>query len=68
MELRAPFRPDELGPLRWIAILRGQVGISLAESSVVHALRDVLKLLLAGADATMTASSLYKNAPATSAP
>lgn len=55
---------DELRlPLRWIAILRGQLGISLAASSGVHTAQDVIKLLLAGADATMTASSLYKNGP-----
>jgi dihydroorotate dehydrogenase (fumarate) len=50
-------------PLRWIAILRGQIGISLAGSSGVHAPHDVIKLLLAGADVTMTASSLYQNGP-----
>jgi dihydroorotate dehydrogenase (fumarate) len=55
---------DELRlPLRWIAILRGQLDISLAATSGVHAPHDVLKLLLAGADVTMTASSLYKNGP-----
>lgn len=56
---------DELRlPLRWIAILRGQLGISLAATTGVHTHQDVIKLLLAGADVTMTASSLYKNGPA----
>jgi dihydroorotate dehydrogenase (fumarate) len=50
-------------PLRWVAILRGQLGISLAATTGVHTPEDVLKLLLAGADAVMTASSLYKNGP-----
>ncbi len=55
---------DELRlPLRWIAILRGQLHISLAATTGVHSPQDVLKLILAGADATMTASSLYKNGP-----
>jgi dihydroorotate dehydrogenase (fumarate) len=55
---------DELRlPLRWIAILRGQLGLSLAATTGVHSPHDVLKLLLAGADVTMTASSLYKNGP-----
>jgi dihydroorotate dehydrogenase (fumarate) len=55
---------DELRlPLRWIAILRGQLGLSLAASSGVHTPQDVLKLLLAGADVTMTASSLYQHGP-----
>jgi dihydroorotate dehydrogenase (fumarate) len=55
---------DELRlPLRWIAILRGQLGLSLAASSGVHTPQDVLKLLLAGADVTMTASALYQHGP-----
>ena len=55
---------DELRlPLRWIAILRGRLGLSLAASSGVHTPQDVLKLLLAGADVTMTASSLYQHGP-----
>ena len=55
---------DELRlPLRWIAILRGQLGISLAATTGVHTSEDVLKLLLAGADAVMTTSSLYKKGP-----
>jgi dihydroorotate dehydrogenase (fumarate) len=55
---------DELRlPLRWIAILRGQLDLSLAATTGVHTPADVLKLLLAGADVTMTASSLYKHGP-----
>jgi dihydroorotate dehydrogenase (fumarate) len=50
-------------PLRWIAILRGQLRASLAATTGVHTAQDVLKLLLAGADVTMTASSLYKRGP-----
>jgi dihydroorotate dehydrogenase (fumarate) len=45
-------------PLRWIAILHGQVQADLAASSGVHGHEDVLKLLLAGANVTMMASSL----------
>ncbi len=47
-------------PLRWIAILRGQIEASLAATTGVHTPTDVLKLLLAGADVTMVASALYK--------
>jgi dihydroorotate dehydrogenase (fumarate) len=55
---------DELRlPLRWIAILRGQLNVSLAATTGVHTSDDVLKLLLAGADAVMTTSSLYKKGP-----
>ncbi len=51
---------ESLMPLRWIAILSGQVPISLAASSGVHTAQDVVKLLLAGADVTMMASALLR--------
>jgi dihydroorotate dehydrogenase (fumarate) len=51
-------------PLRWIAILRSQLSISLAASSGVHTPDDVFKLLLAGADVTMTTSALLRHGPA----
>ncbi len=55
---------DELRlPLRWIAILRGRLRTSLAATTGVHAVEDVLKLLMAGADVTMLASALYKYGP-----
>ena len=55
---------DELRlPLRWIAILRGFTDLSLAATTGVHTAEDVLKLLLAGADVTMTASALFKHGP-----
>lgn len=50
-------------PLRWIAILRGRVGLSLAATTGVHTPQDALKLLLAGADVTMVASALFKKGP-----
>lgn len=50
-------------PLRWIAILRGQVDISLAGTSGVHFAEDVLKLILAGADVVMLASALIRHGP-----
>lgn len=54
---------EVLLPLRWIAVLRGQVNMSLAATSGVHAAEDVLKLTMAGADVTMMASSLLKFGP-----
>jgi dihydroorotate dehydrogenase (fumarate) len=54
---------EALMPLRWIAILSGQVPISLAASSGIHTAQDVAKLLLAGADVTMTASALLRRGP-----
>jgi dihydroorotate dehydrogenase (fumarate) len=51
-------------PLRWIAILRGRVEVSLGATSGVHTAEDVLKVLLAGADAAMLASALLERGPA----
>jgi dihydroorotate dehydrogenase (fumarate) len=45
-------------PLCWIGILDGRVRASLAASSGIHSARDVLKLLMVGADVTMLASEL----------
>jgi dihydroorotate dehydrogenase (fumarate) len=45
-------------PLRWIAILAGQVQGSLAASTGVHTVDDVVKVLLAGADVAMSTSAL----------
>ena len=56
---------DELRlALRWIAILRGRVRASLAATGGAHTADDVLKLLLAGADCAMLASSLLARGPA----
>ncbi len=55
---------DELRlALRWIAILRGRVKASLAATGGAHTSEDVLKLLLAGADCVMLASSLLTKGP-----
>ncbi len=56
---------DELRlALRWIAILRGRVGASLAATGGAHTPEDVVKLLLAGSDCVMLASSLLSKGPA----
>jgi len=55
---------DELRlALRWIAILHGHIDASLAATGGAHTSDDVLKLLLAGADCVMIASSLLKHGP-----
>jgi dihydroorotate dehydrogenase (fumarate) len=55
---------DELRlALRWIAILHGRIDASLAATGGAHTPEDVLKLLLAGADCVMLASSLLKKGP-----
>jgi dihydroorotate dehydrogenase (fumarate) len=54
--------PNEIRlPLLWIAILRGQLHASLAATTGVQGAREIVKYLLAGADAVMTASALYKH-------
>jgi dihydroorotate dehydrogenase (fumarate) len=54
---------DNRLPLRWIAILKGNVKASLAATSGVHTAEDVLKLIMAGADVTMMCSSLLMHGP-----
>ena len=57
-------RPEEIGhALRWIAILRPQLTISLAATGGAHEGADVIKLLLVGANAVMTASALIQHGP-----
>jgi len=56
--------PAELRlPLRWIAILRPQLGaqVSLAATSGVHTGADAAKALLVGADVAMTASAVLQH-------
>ncbi len=48
-------------PLRWIAILHGQVRANLAATSGIHRATDALKMLMAGADVTMLCSVLLRH-------
>jgi dihydroorotate dehydrogenase (fumarate) len=50
-------------PLRWMAILRGQVRASLAATTGVHTGLDAAKVLLAGADVAMMTSALLRHGP-----
>ena len=55
---------DELRlALRWIAILHGRIEASLAATGGAHTADDVIKVLLAGADCVMVASSLLMKGP-----
>jgi dihydroorotate dehydrogenase (fumarate) len=49
--------------LRWIAILRGRVDGSLAATTGVDGPGEAIKLILAGADVVMMASSLLRHGP-----
>lgn len=50
-------------PLRWIAMLHGRIGASLALSTGIHSSADVAKALLVGADVAMSTSALILNGP-----
>jgi dihydroorotate dehydrogenase (fumarate) len=49
--------------LRWLAILSGRVRPSLAASGGVHAVSDVVKAVMAGAQAVQTVSALLQKGP-----
>jgi dihydroorotate dehydrogenase (fumarate) len=57
---------DARQALRWIAILRAQLGpdVSLAATSGVWSGTDALKLIAVGADVAMTTSALLQHGPA----
>lgn len=48
-------------PLRWIAILHGNVKASLAATSGIHTPQDIIKIMMAGGDVAMIASELLMN-------
>jgi len=52
---------ESLLRIRWIAILRGQVNLSIAATGGIHTSEDVLKALLAGADITHLCSELLQH-------
>jgi len=54
---------ESLLRIRWIAILHGQVDLSIAATGGIHSYEDVLKALLAGADITHLCSELLQHGP-----
>jgi dihydroorotate dehydrogenase (fumarate) len=48
-------------PMRWIAILKGRINADLAATSGIHSGKDVIKMLLVGANITQLCSVLLKN-------
>lgn len=56
-------RDEQLDTLRWVAILSQQINIDIAASSGIHEGSDVIKQILAGADAVQVVSSIYMNGP-----
>lgn len=61
LELSSSF--EKRLPLRWIAMLRPHLKGSIAATTGIHTSKDVLKMLLVGADVTMMASVLLFNGP-----
>ena len=58
--------PGELRlPMRWIAILRPQLGnaVSIAATSGIHAGTDVVKAIMVGADVAMLTSAVLRHGP-----
>ena len=49
--------------LRWIALLAGKTPLSLVASGGVEGVQEILKYLLAGADAVQTTSALLRHGP-----
>jgi dihydroorotate dehydrogenase (fumarate) len=50
-------------PLRWIAILYGNIKAGMAASTGVHTHLDALKMFMAGADVAMMCSALLEHGP-----
>ena len=50
-------------PLMWVALLAGKTSLSLAGGRGVEGPEEVIKYLLAGADAVLAASSLLRHGP-----
>lgn len=48
-------------PLRFAGLLYGNIRSSICASSGIHTAEDVIKMILAGADAVQVVSTLYKN-------
>lgn len=61
LELSSSF--EKRLPLRWIAMLRPYLKCSLAATTGIHTAKDVIKMILAGADVTMMASVLLYSGP-----
>lgn len=55
---------DLLLRLRWLAILRGRVGLQLAVTGGVHTAEDAIKAIMAGADVVQMVSVLLQRGPA----
>jgi dihydroorotate dehydrogenase (fumarate) len=62
-DLKLSRRHEMRLPMMWLAALRGRVTVSLAATTGVESADDVVRYLLAGADAVMSTSALLRNGP-----
>jgi len=62
-ELELSSSNDSLLRIRWIALLRSHVELSLAATGGFHHTEDIIKALLAGADVTYLCSVLLQEGP-----
>lgn len=51
---------DSLPPLRWAGLLHGQIKADVVASGGIMSGKDVIRMLLAGADSVQVVSALYK--------
>lgn len=61
IELSTPI--ESLLRIRWIALIRGRVDLSIAATGGFHQTDDIIKALLAGADVTHLCSILLREGP-----
>jgi dihydroorotate dehydrogenase (fumarate) len=61
LELSSPI--ESLLRIRWIALIRGRVDLSIAATGGFHQAEDIVKALLVGADITHLCSVLLRNGP-----
>ncbi|NOQ70067.1 MAG: hypothetical protein GQ573_08175 [Gammaproteobacteria bacterium] len=54
---------ESLLRIRWIALIRGRVDLSIAATGGFHRAEDIIKALLVGADITHLCSVLLQNGP-----
>jgi dihydroorotate dehydrogenase (fumarate) len=61
LELSSPI--ESLVRIRWIALIRGRVDLSIAATGGFHRTEDIIKALLVGADVTHLCSVLLQKGP-----
>lgn len=54
---------ESLLRIRWIALIRGRVDLSIAATGGFHQAEDIIKAILVGADVTHLCSTLLQNGP-----